>query len=254
VYFIILHLQATDAFVYACPPRLLAYTEPSPEIDYTIRRSHVAQIPRLVDADDPAAPSLTRFNYCVLATEPNYGRNTVSIARNVFAQVGPNGRWSPHSLEITFWPRPVSAPRAAFESDEEFERAEGQLMLPSQTIAIPGSLCDPPGTAWELPFIVADSGLAILLLVDPLPEVLPREDGVNFDEEAHAAPPPKLIMVRYDAVRSSVSLHELRIPAGTGEGDLVLDTRSICSLAIDDHRGVVFVVTEHDVLHYIPYA
>jgi hypothetical protein len=264
VYFIV--LQSKDAFVYACPPRLLAYAEPSPETDYSIQRSHVARIPRPPDPSDsdstslPQPPPLTRVDYCVLSTEPNHGRNTISVAN--IMRTAPDGRQIPHSLEITFWPRPVRPARTAFKSDEEYERAEGKLMLPAQTVTIPGSLTNQPGNAWEL-LVIANSGLAVVLVVDPPPDpdAPPPADGFGgeLDEEAallalERRPAPKLVMARYDPVRASVSMHELQIPAGTGEGDLRLDTRGICALAFDDHRGFVIVVTVHRVLHYIPYA
>ncbi|KAJ7261837.1 hypothetical protein B0H12DRAFT_338570 [Mycena haematopus] len=250
--------QGTDAFVYACPPRLLANSEPSPETDYTIQRSHIARIPCppdfLPSPSDPAPPPpIIRLDYCVLSTEPNRGRNTISVARNLTTALS-GGQTRPHSLEITFWPRPAASvppssgsPDPGSKADWERERAEARRMQPAQTISIPGSLSNQPGTAWEL-LVIANSGLAVVLVVDP-----PRDLD---DEGDDPGLPPKLMMVRYDPVLHSVSLHELCIPAGTGEpdSDLQLDTRGICALAFDDHRGYVIVVTVHSVLHYIPYA
>ncbi|KAF8206280.1 hypothetical protein K438DRAFT_1816938 [Mycena galopus ATCC 62051] len=260
VYFIT--LQGTDAFVYACPPRLLAYSEPLPETDYTIQRSHVARIPRppdfpmfLPSMSDPAPRfrPITRLDYCVLSTEPNRGRNTISVARNVTTST--SGRQISHSLEITFWPRPAPLPAPSpAQSLKERERAEARQMQPAQTISIPGSLSNQPGTTWEL-LVIANSGLAIVLVVDP-PE--PEVDAdADADAEAPAVrPAPKLMMARYDPVLHSVSLHELRIPAGTEKElpHMELNTRNISALAFDDHSGYVIVVTVHDVLHCIPYA
>ncbi|KAJ7903404.1 hypothetical protein B0H14DRAFT_939425 [Mycena olivaceomarginata] len=262
VFFII--PQAGDAFVYACPPRLLAYSEPSPETDYTIQRSHVAHIPRPRDgplsSSDPAPPSITRIEYCVLSTEPNHGRNTISVARNV-TTAAPAGRQVPHSLEITFWPRPAPVPASSrsrgFKEGRERERADGRRMQPAQTICIPGSLSNQPGTAWEL-LVIANSGLAVVLVIDPPPD--PAAESPVDDQGPPLHPAPKLMMARYDPVLHSVSLHELRISAGTGQGtepddpELQLDTRGICALGLDDHRGYVIVVTVHNVVHYIPYA
>ncbi|KAF7374783.1 F-box domain-containing protein [Mycena sanguinolenta] len=251
--------QGTDAFVYVCPPRLLANFMPSPETDYSIQRSHVARIPRPPDFElqlpspsdlSPRRP-ITRLDYCVLSTEPNHGRNTISVARNVTTSA--SGAQIPHSLEITFWPRPASAPvlssSAGSQANWEKERADARRMQPSQTIWIPGSLSNQPGTAWEL-LVIANSGLAVVLVIDP-----PPDPDVAADAPA---PPPKLMMARYDPALHTVSLHELCIPAGTGDpepnSDLHLDTRGIYALAFDDHRGYVIVVTVHSVLHYIPYA
>ncbi|KAJ6513104.1 hypothetical protein C8R45DRAFT_334536 [Mycena sanguinolenta] len=249
--------QGTDAFVYACPPRLLANSTPSPETDYSIQRSHVARIPRPPDFElelpspsDPSHPRpITRFDYCVLSTEPNHGRNTISVARNLITPPS-GGDQIPHSLEITFWPRPTPAPPGpGSQAKWEREKADARRMQPAQTICIPGSLSNQPGTAWEL-LVIANSGLAVVLVIDPPPDP-------NADANA-PAPAPKLMMARYDPVLHTVSLHELRIPAGTGDSesgsDLHLDTRGIYALAFDDHRGYVIVVTVHSVLHYIPYA
>jgi hypothetical protein len=130
-------------------------------------------------------------------------------------------------------------------------------MQPAQTICIPGSLSNQPGTAWEL-LVIANSGLAVVLVIDPPPD--PAAESPVDGQGPPPRPAPKLMMARYDPVLHSVSLHELRISAGTGQGtdtddpELQLDTRGICALGLDDHRGYVIVVTVHNVVHYIPYA
>ncbi|KAF7362395.1 F-box domain-containing protein [Mycena venus] len=245
VYFII--LQSKDAFVEAT--------------------SHASPPPPNADAD-ALPPALTRLDYCVLSTEPNHGRNTISVARNVTTD--PLGRHTGHSLEITFWPRPSpSGSEDAGEGDEwerkrERERAEGRKMQPAQTICIPGSLSNQPGTAWEL-LVIANSGLEVVLVVDPPSDVADAGPPANGDGDGDGEeleigrpptrpPAPKLLMARYDPLLHSVSLHELQIPLDKEEPNLSLDTRGICALALDDHRGYVIVVTVHNVLHYIPYA
>ncbi|KAJ7503123.1 hypothetical protein B0H11DRAFT_619467 [Mycena galericulata] len=266
IYFIIPQLGDAQAFVYACPRRLLAYRPPAPDIDYSIRRSHVARIPR--PSDDPEGTRSVRA-YCVLSTEPNYGRNTISVA-NAFSGTD---AIVPHSLQITFWPRPEVEPRSSFTSEEEYDRAEGRMMLPARTVSVPGSLSSQPGRAWEL-IVISNSGLVVVLVVDPPPpdvelgedqngEGTEGEGDSNGDGDGENAaeggeeppltppPPPKLMLARYDPVLNSASLHELQIPPGIGEN---LDTRNICALSLDDGRGIVIVITSHDIVHYIPYA
>ncbi|KAJ7725630.1 hypothetical protein DFH07DRAFT_250805 [Mycena maculata] len=258
VYFIVPLPGDPQAFVYAVPQRLMAHSSPGPDTDYSLQRSHIARIPR--PPDDPAGALGTRA-YCVLSTEPNYGWNTISVA-NAYVRADDTVACA---LQITFWPRPDPAPRVAFNSEEEYEREKGRLMLPAQTVSIPGSLSSRTGTAWEL-LVISNSGLAVVLVVDPPPPVTGPDEGDNDGDDGAAGaegdtaeeedvpppPPPKLMLVRYDPVLNSTSLHELQIPP-LAEDDEQVNTQGICGLALDDHLGFVIVVTVHN-LHYIPYA
>ncbi|KAJ7496733.1 hypothetical protein FB451DRAFT_202046 [Mycena latifolia] len=225
VYFI--SLQFTQAFVYACPRRLLAYAPPSPDIDYSIRRSHVARIPRPLSDPDRLDRPLSFMDYCVLPTEPARGRNTISVVKTFTTSANPQ-TLLPHSLEITFWPRPEA----------------GAALRPAQTVSVPGSLSTQSGTAWEL-LIIANSGLAVAFVVDPEP----RPVSELLDPNPQPPPlPPKLMMAKVDPLGGAVSLHELQLP------EPELAPKTICELALDDHLGYVIVVTTDNVLHCVPYA
>ncbi|KAJ6491668.1 hypothetical protein C8R47DRAFT_1121409 [Mycena vitilis] len=261
--------QAPDAVVYACPPRLLAaaavhgsdpadgepeHTTPRAPIDYTIRRSHIARLPRSLE--DPAC---MRIDHAVAG----YGRATVSIVRLMRAT---------HvcAVELTFWPRP-ELPHGEELKGKESERAEretGRLMQPGATLSIPGTLRrHADGGEEGLGLLdVGSSGLCVLLSVDPSPFPL----AAITDDPEDTGPRPKLILARYDPVSNSGSWHELCIPlnsnpsgdSGSNEVEaeeeaVLLDTREICALALDDHRGVVFVMTmrrTETVVHAVPYA
>ncbi|KAJ7099446.1 hypothetical protein B0H15DRAFT_547229 [Mycena belliarum] len=228
VYFIFLLTE--QAFVYACPPGLLAYAAPSPDMDFTLRRSHVARIPAPLGCDGVRGQP---FDYCVLSSEPTRGRNTISVVR----RLGPG---APSALEITFWPRPDT----------------GKLR-PAQTVSVPGVLRQ-ANTAWEL-LIIANSGLAVVLVIRPpeppvRPSTPPSPSLASSDSESESEtpeppppPPPKLMMVRCDPHSGALSLHELATPAAAPPS-------AICALALDDHRGLVILVTANNVLHYVPYA
>ncbi|KAJ7072797.1 hypothetical protein C8F01DRAFT_1105262 [Mycena amicta] len=96
----------------------------------------------------------------------------------------------------------------------DWEKGLYRTMLPTQTITL---------------LVIANSGLAIVLLVDPALE--------------DSTPVP--------ADYNCTSCAFLTVSA---KGDFQLSTRNICAVGVDDHRGAVIVVTTSDVLHVIPYA
>ncbi|KAJ6537746.1 hypothetical protein B0H19DRAFT_1270159 [Mycena capillaripes] len=271
-------LQFPDAFVYACPPRLLPVAPAPDYTDYTLRRSHVARLPwpelRL------ARPSLPRIDHAVFSTEPQHGHATVSVAHVMH---GVNGGHVSCAVEVTFWTRPpgrmaeftsnVGAASAVNRKGNEGQRAfeaEARLLRPAHTLAIPGPM-------YGNLLAVASSGLAVVCAVNPAPATAAADDdagegsdnpgggdnihsveGVDDDEDEHDdgnLQTPKLMLARYDPALDAVSLHELRLPAFTNstiglvedleeesEGDPELDMWCIQALAVDDHRGVVVVV------------
>lgn len=221
----VIALQFRTAFVYKFPQRLLAYSAQAPDVDYSVRRSHVARIPAPPEDPDDPDDRAHFTDYCVLSTEPQHGRSTISVA---YMHTLRPGLPSPLSLDITFWPRPVGPDPAP--------------LRPAQTVTVPGSLSNHPGSAWEL-IVIANSGRAVVLLVDP-PRP-PSESEGPLPDTPPPGPAPKLMMARYDVLGGAATVHELQMP---------IDTRSICALALDDHRGVVVVVTIDDVLHCVPYA
>ncbi|KAJ7655615.1 hypothetical protein DFH06DRAFT_1200524 [Mycena polygramma] len=268
--------QAPDAVVYACPPRLLAVSAvhgsdpahsggtedatPRAPMDYTLSRSHVARLPR-ASLEEPV---YMRIDHAV----SGFGRATVSILRVMCgAQAS--------AVELTFWPRPelphgVGHGEELNEKESErVERARGRLMQPGAALSIPGALrhhADEGEGGLGL-LAVGSSGLCVLLVVDPSPfPVAAITNGQSED----ASPRPKLILARYDPVSNSGSLHELCISLNTDpSGDsgskeveaeeeaTLLDTRDICALALDDHRGVVFVMNvrgTETVVHAVPYT
>ncbi|KAJ6631445.1 hypothetical protein B0H10DRAFT_494361 [Mycena sp. CBHHK59/15] len=242
----------SDAFVYAFPQRILpCSSETQAEKDYTVRRSHIARLPPLA-LDPEVTNRVSRLPYCVLSSEPYRGRSTISVARTRIGNINDS---RPYSVEITFWPRPSPGSRSSFASDTEYEEAESKKLLPACTIAIPGSIRSRPGV-WEL-IVMANSGLAVIMVVDPpyeLPPIIIEDDteGTEPTEEAPPPPPPQLMLVRFDPLLGSATLHELVLEGATGED--TIDVKNICGVAIDDHRGVAIVVTDDQVLHYIPYA
>jgi hypothetical protein len=72
------------------------------------------------------------------------------------------------------------------------------------------------------------------------------------DAPAVEALPPKLMMARYHPLLASATLHELQLDSSAGGSGI--NITDVCGLALDDHRGLVIVVTEDQVIHYIPYA
>ncbi|KAJ7108443.1 hypothetical protein C8R43DRAFT_187487 [Mycena crocata] len=271
----LIDLQARDAVIYACPPRLMASvasTETSADYtDYTLQRSHVARIPRPSPSESNAHYPQTRFDVHVeesrvLSTEPRRGRSTVSVAAG----------WQ--TVEVTFWPRPATFTVEEEEQSEfitpntdlDRERAAARLFRPTRTISVPGALLQPSLIS------VANSGLAVVLVVRLDVDAGATAGGAA--EKRH-----KLMLVRYDPAQNTASLHELDLRGvaapvkGTGEEDeagdgqgnaletsleqkrLTLDPRHISSLALDDHRGVVILSTievqnVQDVLWCVPYA
>ncbi|CAK5281713.1 unnamed protein product [Mycena citricolor] len=209
-------LVGTNAFVYACPEKLLAIGSPSADIDYTIRRSHVARVALSFPTD------ITRvcFPRSVLSSEPRSGRSFISVT-DVHAR---RGATTDRSLEVTFWRRPWS------ESDDE--SAQHRLVLPVKTVVVEGKLTEHPASHAE-PLIIANSGLTVLLLVE-----VPEADS------------PKMLLIRYDPAEKTASTHELRFDASESG----LDLKAVRGITLDDHIGVVMAVTEDKRLHVIPYA
>ncbi|KAF7296018.1 F-box domain-containing protein [Mycena kentingensis (nom. inval.)] len=246
----IISTQGREAAVYACPRHLMAgyrHCFEADEVDDTtedlfLQRSHVGRIPR---PDVVSTAKLTRWNdHCVLSTEPNHGRSTISVARGYTAQSDDVVR----ALEITFWPRPQNGMPPPSDAGSrtycEWERELHRAMLPAATTTVEGSLTFQEDSAWEL-LVIANSGLAVVLLVDPPPpesEPLVTPESTGEDNTPHQLP-PKLLLVRFNPITNAITQHELCIPEGIGEGDHELTTGIISSLAVDDHRGVILVVT-----------
>ncbi|KAJ7642903.1 hypothetical protein B0H17DRAFT_1216273 [Mycena rosella] len=207
-------LQNVQAPVYACPRALLAYACPAPRADYTLRRSHVARIPR--PPSDAASGSYAGENHRVLC-----GAAPISVAqRFTLVPIVDSWRFGPHSVALTFWPRPSQVNAA---------------LHPAHTVAVLGTLVR------EL-VAAAPSGRAAVLVVAPLAE---EEDDDEEDEDEDADAAPVLMLVQADADAEPV---QLQVPAA-------LDLLRICALALDDHIGCVFVVTDDDeCMHCIPYA
>ncbi|KAF7315057.1 F-box domain-containing protein [Mycena indigotica] len=244
----IVALQHRQAAVYACPRRLMAGSDSSSsadnDIDFTLGRNHVGHIP---SSSNSSTTSLTHFrDYCVLSTEPYSGRSTISVVRGYAPDSRvdtPNDVPLLRALEITFWPRPNNGPEIQDASPADYDAWEKGLhrkLLPAETITVEGGLSMNEGNAWEL-LVIANSGLAVLLLVDPPSN---DEPGTDSFELRH----PKLMLVRFDPVSHIASQHELVLP------EEALNTRDICAIALDDHLGVVILVTADDVLRIIPYA
>nr|GAT56226.1 predicted protein [Mycena chlorophos] len=263
----IIALQHGQAAVYACPRRLMA-GYPSSDTDdvrdMTLQRSHVGHIPP--SSNDPEDP-LTRFaDYCVLSTGPYHGQSTISVVRGYAPDPiqPPPGEEEPAlqpqlrmvSLEITFWPRPTNSEDGGESHNEaEREKAFHRKMQPVTTITVPGRLSTHAGTTWEL-LVIANSGLALLLLVDQVVVPNPDADAVESEPQQpeSSEPEPKLVLVRFDPMTHVASQHVLKIPEGLAGEAYRLSTKNICALSLDDHRGVVMLVTTEDVLHVIPYA
>ncbi|KAJ7032707.1 hypothetical protein C8F04DRAFT_1396374 [Mycena alexandri] len=277
VYLVI--LDASIAFVYACPPRLLPYAHSTLDdpgaIDYTLQRSHVARIPQ------SGSPEwITRLNGGFLRTSPTWsGAHGVSVVY-AFADAVPLN----HRVEVTFWARPNSS---SADSDVERERATARTLRPTHTLAVPGTVHMPMRDFRGQIVAAAGSGRTAVVCVDPCPPPPATEvegegeeaEASDTEEDDREAPRegrvPNIMLVRYDADAANGAgvgtVHELRIPKGTcglrvgeaeeaeAESQLVeFNAWKICAVELDDHAGRLFVgvgvEAEEGVLFCFEYA
>ncbi|KAJ7188891.1 hypothetical protein C8R46DRAFT_1341534 [Mycena filopes] len=225
-------LQSSDAFVYACPPRLLPYAPVDAAQDYTVQRSHIARVP----GPGPPEASVNRASARFLRSAPTApGAHPVSFA-HVFA----TGEPLFHRVEVTFWGTTPATPN--FESngwdlEREREREKARALRPLRTVAVPGimHMLMRDGFGGEAVGAAA-SGRTVVLCVVPTPgppssagwgQVEGEADGdgeadepEEGDNEEGAQRAPRIMLVRYDPDADEGTVRVLRVPSAMREAHL----------------------------------
>jgi len=168
-----------------------------------------------------------RFSEGALSADQQYGVPAVSLHRISMAResimhdtdsdMDSDIEEDISSMQIRFWGKPSRLDlRAGFH-----------YLAPKRVVNIPGCLQDSPGSAWQL-MLIPHSGRKVMIVMRSMSNI-------------------NLILVHGDCEPGEEPVNTMVLP------DLI-DLRDVYGLSLDDHRGVITLLSANGCLFAIPYA